>query len=69
MRNKCILVGAALAGFAVSAVAGCGDQGNTKIIDAPPVAPGETKPVPADVKKGGGKSSSGNMNRNPGASS
>jgi hypothetical protein len=25
--------------------------------------------VPADVKKGGGKSSSGNMNINPGASS
>ena len=41
----------------------------SKLIDAPPAPAGETKPVPAEVKKGGGKSSSGNMQRNPGASS
>jgi len=61
---------AALAGFVASGLAGCNnDPGNPKNIDAPPASPGETKPLPADVKKGGGKSSSGNMNRNPGANS
>jgi hypothetical protein len=47
---------------------GAGDT-NIQVKDAPPVQPGETKPLPADVKKGGGKGSSGNMKFNPGASS
>jgi len=69
MRSKWLLVGATLTGFAASTLVGCGDQSNTKVIDAPPVKPGETKPVPADVKQGGGKASSGHMNKNPGADS
>jgi len=47
---------------------GCGDGGNTPVADAPALKPAETQPLPKSVKKGGGSGSSGNMNRNPGAS-
>jgi hypothetical protein len=49
---------------------GCsGGQGDIAIQSAPPVSAPAPQPVPDDVKKGGGKSSSGQMNKNPGASS
>lgn len=47
---------------------GGGEQANPQIISMPKASPGERKPVPATPKQGGGKGSSGNVNRDPGAS-
>jgi hypothetical protein len=68
MKVKNAVVLSAVIGFTAASVVGCGDSSNPKVIDAPKVEPGEAKPVPKDMKKGGGPGSSGNMNRNPGAS-
>ena len=70
MRSKRLLAGVVLTGFSALTLAGCGDQGNTKIIDAPAVQPGESKEVPKSIgPKGGGKNSSGSKKFNPGADS
>jgi len=65
---RTVLGVAALVGFATMFSTGCGSS-EVGLAPAPTIAPPAPKPVPADVKQGGGKSSSGNMGRNPGASS
>jgi hypothetical protein len=60
---------ATLFGFAATALLGCRETAHVPVIEVPPAKAGETKPVPNDVKKGGGPGSSGNQNRNPGANS
>jgi hypothetical protein len=51
-------------------LSGCGggESPNPQIIAVPPASAGEKKPVPPTQKAGGGKGSSGNMTRDPGAS-
>ena len=71
MRVKSMVVGVTSLGVAAAMLvtgAGCGDSGNVPVIKAPPVDAGPSQPLPKDPKKGGGASSSGNMDRNPGAS-
>jgi hypothetical protein len=69
MRSRLTVSGALLFAFFVASLPGCSDTSNPKIIDAPPAQPGATTPVPKDIKQGGGAGSSGNMKKNPGASS
>jgi hypothetical protein len=64
--------------FAVSAsglgscalLSGCGggESVNPQVISMPKAEPGERTPVPPTTKQGGGKGSSGNLKRDPGAS-
>ena len=68
MRAKAVLGIAALFGFAIGLSPGCGSS-EVGLAPAPTIVPPAPKPVPADVKQGGGKGSSGNVSRNPGASS
>jgi len=69
MRAARIVLGiAALIGFATTLSTGCGSS-EVGIAPAPTITPPASKPLPADPKQGGGKGSSGNMGRNPGASS
>jgi hypothetical protein len=56
-----------LGGFVVALGLGCGQGTDVQVAEAPAPKPVEIKPVPKEVKKGGGPSSSGNMKRNPGA--
>lgn len=56
-------------GFAAVLSLGCSGGTSVPLAEAPPVTETPPQPVPTDVKQGGGSSSSGNMNRNPGASS
>jgi len=65
---KTVLGVAALVGFATALSPGCGSS-EVGLAPAPTIAAPPAKPVPADAKKGGGKGSSGNVSRNPGASS
>jgi hypothetical protein len=68
MRIKRALVAASLLALGFSLPVGCGDY-NPPVANAPVVKerPPVT-PVPAEIKKGGGKSSSGNMKTMPGES-
>jgi hypothetical protein len=59
-----------LGAFALTLAIGCGDSSEVKVADAPGYKPSEkieAKPLPKEITKGGGPSSSGNMKRNPGA--
>jgi hypothetical protein len=69
MRIQQVCTLTVLVGFTVAPLAGCNRSSEIGVKSAPAVVAPPPKPVPADVKKGGGKGSSGNMNRNPGASS
>jgi hypothetical protein len=61
---------ATVLGFSAGLLVGCESGTNPKPIQVPPSGPvGESKPLPGDVKKGGGASSSGNMKVSPADSS
>jgi len=68
MKVKSIVGPAALVGFALALCPAC-DSSNVELQPAPAVTPPAPKPVPSDIKQGGGKGSSGNRNKNPGADS
>jgi len=57
------ILGVFVAGLAI----GCTGASDVQIAKAPEPTPVPTQPLPKEVKKGGGPSSSGNMGRNPGA--
>jgi hypothetical protein len=58
---------ATLAAFVAAWSMGCGQGTEVKLAEAPPPPPVKIEPLPKDMKKGGGTSSSGNLHRNPGA--
>jgi hypothetical protein len=66
MRFKTVLVFSTLAAFVATLATGCNQGTDVKLADAPPVKV-ESGPLPKEVKKGGGATSSGNAKRNPGA--
>jgi len=66
MRALRLLLAAIVAAPVLLPAAGCGNGTDVQLINAPPVKAPPPQPVPADAKKGGGKGSSGHMNRNPG---
>jgi len=68
MRMKPMLAVATLCGFAATLATGCGPS-EVPMVTAPAYQAPPAQPLPKDVKKGGGPSSSGNMKMNPGASS
>jgi len=67
-RVKPVIVTATLFGFATALSLGCGGT-DVPVIKVEPAQAGPTKPLPKDVKQGGGSGSSGNMKMNPGANS
>lgn len=69
MNVRICLIAPVVAGLLVSLASGCGESTDIKVAPAAPASASEVKEVPKDPKKGGGKSSSGNMNRNPGGNS
>ena len=72
MRSKRLIVLGTLATLVVPlgiAAPGCGESTEVKVQPAPPVPLTPSTPVPTDPKKGGVPGSSGQMKRNPGASS
>ena len=69
MRIKRALALVTLVGFAASLPMGCNQSTDVPLAPAPAVKIEPSVPISKDpkaVKKGGGPSSSGNMNRNPG---
>ena len=69
MRMRKLVVHLTLGTFIAALGTGCSDadvQG-VKVAPEKPAPPEESKPVPKEVTKGGGPSSSGNLRRNPGA--
>jgi hypothetical protein len=70
MRVTRALAIATLVGFAATSPMGCNQSTDVPLAPAPAVQDVPRVPISKDakdVKKGGGPSSSGNMNRNPGA--
>jgi hypothetical protein len=68
MRFKTVLSCSALAAFLATSVVGCSQSDEVRLAPAPPLPAVKSSPLPKDAKKGGGPASSGNMNRDPGAS-
>jgi hypothetical protein len=69
MKIKQVSLLITFVGLTALLTSGCTGGSDVSVKQTPTVVAPPPKPVPADVKKGGGKTSSGNMNRNPGASS
>jgi hypothetical protein len=67
MRLKKLVTFSTLGMFALTLSLGCGESTDVKVQEAPAPTPVPSKPLPKEVKKGGGPSSSGNLGRNPGA--
>jgi len=59
---------ATLAGFAATLSIGCDQGTDIPLQEAPAVQAPPPKPLPKEVRRGGGPSSSGRMQVNPGAS-
>jgi len=68
MSVKRVIVTATLLGCASALSLGCGGT-DVPVIKVEAAQSGPSKPLPKDIKQGGGSSSSGNMKMNPGASS
>jgi hypothetical protein len=64
-RKRAILTGV-LVGFSAMLAGGCGESTEVPLEKTAPVAIPDAKPLPEKPQEGGGKGSSGNMNRNPG---
>jgi hypothetical protein len=64
MRLKDVVSFSSIAGIIMTLTLGCG-QSEVAVAPAPAQQPLPTQPLPKEVKKGGGASSSGNMKRNP----
>jgi len=64
MRLKDVVSFSTIAGFVVTLTQGC-SQSEVAVAPAPPQQALPTQPLPKEIKKGGGASSSGNMKRNP----
>lgn len=58
-----------LLGLAATMSLGCGEGTEVPLAEAPAIESVPTQELPKDFRQGGGPNSSGNMNRNPGASS
>jgi hypothetical protein len=59
---------ATLAGFAATLSIGCGQGSDIPLQEAPAVQAPPPQPVPKELRKGGGATSSGRMQTNPGGS-
>jgi hypothetical protein len=68
MRLRTAVTFSTLAALLAGTAIGCNQGTDVSLAPAPAVKVPESTPLPKDPKKGGGASSSGNMNRNPGAS-
>jgi hypothetical protein len=67
MRLKNVVSFTTLAVFVVTLTMGCGQSSDVPVATAPATAPGAVKPLPKKPQEGGGRASSGNTQRNPGA--
>jgi hypothetical protein len=67
MRLKQVMGVSVLGTCALTLALGCGDSTDVKVQDAPAPTPAPSKPLPKEITKGGGPSSSGNLGRDPGA--
>jgi hypothetical protein len=68
MRLRNVVTFPTLAALLAGTVIGCNQGTDVSLAPAPAVKAPESTPLPKEKKQGGGASSSGNMNRNPGAS-
>jgi len=68
MRLRNVVAFTTLAAIVAGTAIGCNQGTDVSLAPAPAIKPAESEPLPKDRKKGGGASSSGNMQRNPGAS-
>jgi hypothetical protein len=68
MKFKRFLVLGALAPAVLLSTVGCGESTEVPLKTAPAVSAPPPTSIPKEPQKGGGAGSSGNMNRNPGAS-
>jgi hypothetical protein len=66
LRNAVTL--STLAALVAGTAVGCNQGTEVSLAPAPQLKPAESTPLPKDAKRGGGGTSSGNMQRNPGAS-
>jgi len=69
MRLRKVLSLSTMAAIVAGSAAGCNQGTDVSLAPAPQLRPAESTPLPKDVKKGGGSSSSGNMQKNPGGNS
>jgi len=68
MRFRNLVAFSTLSAIVAGSAIGCNQGTEVGLAPAPAIKPAPSEPLPKDAKKGGGASSSGNMNRNPGAS-
>lgn len=66
MQRKSVVGVLGVGMLALGLTVGC-ESSDVPVAEAPAPKPVESKPLPKEVTKGGGTSSSGNMGRNPGA--
>jgi len=69
MRLRNVIASSTLAAIVVGTMVGCNQGTEVGLAPAPAIKPADSSPLPKDKKQGGGATSSGNMQRNPGASS
>jgi len=69
MRLRNFMAFSTLGAIVTGSMIGCTQGTDVNLAPAPAIKPAESSPLPKDAKKGGGATSSGNMQRNPGASS
>jgi len=69
MRLRKVLSLSTVVAIVAGSAVGCNQGTDVSLAPAPQLRPAESTPLPKEAKKGGGSSSSGNMQRNPGASS
>jgi hypothetical protein len=67
MRFRKVLGTLTLGAFLAAPLIGCTSGTDVEVAKAPAPTPAPPQELPKDPKKGGGTSSSGNMQRNPGA--
>jgi hypothetical protein len=65
MQFKTVLSFATLAALVATLAIGCIQSDEVRLAPAPPVELKGGAPLPKEVRKGGGTSSSGNLGRNP----
>lgn len=67
MRFRKVIGSTILGAFVAGSMIGCTGGTDVEVAKAPATTPAPPQELPKDPKKGGGTSSSGNMQRNPGA--